>query len=432
MPFPQTPSPLNMILAAKTYNAAWFSGSTNELKITNAIAQAAADGASFVFITKDMLPYIAANVTFNSAVRLLRENGNWDVIEVQAYGADPSVSDNSAALSAAFTAAEAFKLPLHFGTGTYTTTTGISGGTTGVVIRGEGRERTVLNYTGSTNGAILTPAGIRGYTIQDMTIKTTNAGAACVKLTADFGHVRLINLKLDSTGKGVDASAGNGIDIYAESVRVSGGTVGFELASGGIAINTVTLVNCYAVSCAQQGFNFGNCSGICIGCSADGNNQGYQCGGNLVFLGCTAENNTVEGWALVGNQTYTLIDCVTTAQLLPFRVAAANCNARFLSCRTTSTPSGASLDITSAANVYVDNVGFLDAGLTSAANTFLNTTLGSIRTNGQVLTKASSTTEAGIRLPHGSAPTSPVNGDMWTTTAGLFVRINGATVGPLT
>lgn len=46
-------------------------------------------------------------------------------------------------------------------------------------------------------------------------------------------------------------------------------------------------------------------------------------------------------------------------------------------------------------------------------------------------TTASAAGGAGFRLPHGTAPTSPVNGDVWTTTAGLFVRINGATVGPL-
>lgn len=39
---------------------------------------------------------------------------------------------------------------------------------------------------------------------------------------------------------------------------------------------------------------------------------------------------------------------------------------------------------------------------------------------------------AGLRLPHGVAPGAPVNGDIWTTTTGLFVRINGVTVGPLT
>lgn len=45
--------------------------------------------------------------------------------------------------------------------------------------------------------------------------------------------------------------------------------------------------------------------------------------------------------------------------------------------------------------------------------------------------EASTTTRATFNVPHGTAPTSPVNGDMWTTTAGLYIRINGSTVGPL-
>ena len=40
---------------------------------------------------------------------------------------------------------------------------------------------------------------------------------------------------------------------------------------------------------------------------------------------------------------------------------------------------------------------------------------------------ASASTAASIRLPHGVAPSAPVNGDMWTTTAGAFIRINGVT-----
>jgi hypothetical protein len=51
---------------------------------------------------------------------------------------------------------------------------------------------------------------------------------------------------------------------------------------------------------------------------------------------------------------------------------------------------------------------------------------------GRIVGSASTTTRATLNIPHGAAPSSPVNGDMWTTTAGLFVRINGATVGPLT
>ena len=50
--------------------------------------------------------------------------------------------------------------------------------------------------------------------------------------------------------------------------------------------------------------------------------------------------------------------------------------------------------------------------------------------SGLALTAASATGGAGLRLPHGAAPTSPTNGDVWTTTAGIYARINGATVGP--
>lgn len=48
-----------------------------------------------------------------------------------------------------------------------------------------------------------------------------------------------------------------------------------------------------------------------------------------------------------------------------------------------------------------------------------------------VVFPATTTAGPSIRLPHGTAPSSPTNGDVWTTTAGIYVRINGATVGPL-
>ncbi len=44
---------------------------------------------------------------------------------------------------------------------------------------------------------------------------------------------------------------------------------------------------------------------------------------------------------------------------------------------------------------------------------------------------ATTTGGASIRLPHGTVPDAPVDGDLWTTSAGLYVRINGVTVGPL-
>lgn len=40
---------------------------------------------------------------------------------------------------------------------------------------------------------------------------------------------------------------------------------------------------------------------------------------------------------------------------------------------------------------------------------------------------ASTTSEASINIPHGTAPTTPTNGDVWSTTSSLYARINGTT-----
>lgn len=49
---------------------------------------------------------------------------------------------------------------------------------------------------------------------------------------------------------------------------------------------------------------------------------------------------------------------------------------------------------------------------------------------GRLVTAPASATTAGFNLTPGSVPASPVNGDMWATSAGVFAQINGATVGP--
>lgn len=51
--------------------------------------------------------------------------------------------------------------------------------------------------------------------------------------------------------------------------------------------------------------------------------------------------------------------------------------------------------------------------------------------SGKLVTAASAVGSAGLNLPQGSAPTVPVNGDVWMTSAGMFTRANGATAGPL-
>ena len=57
-----------------------------------------------------------------------------------------------------------------------------------------------------------------------------------------------------------------------------------------------------------------------------------------------------------------------------------------------------------------------------------DTTYTFIDAAGKVNTIPSTTANAGFNVPHATAaPTSPVNGDIWTTTGGLFARINAGT-----
>lgn len=72
--------------------------------------------------------------------------------------------------------------------------------------------------------------------------------------------------------------------------------------------------------------------------------------------------------------------------------------------------------------------GTITASLTGGASLDLPLAGGTL--TGKLTTLASAVGGAGLNLPAGAAPTSPVNGDLWTTTAGLFARINGITVGP--
>jgi hypothetical protein len=47
--------------------------------------------------------------------------------------------------------------------------------------------------------------------------------------------------------------------------------------------------------------------------------------------------------------------------------------------------------------------------------------------NTQLRLAAGTTSKSSARIPHGVAPTTPVNGDVWTTDQGVFARVNGST-----
>jgi hypothetical protein len=77
-----------------------------------------------------------------------------------------------------------------------------------------------------------------------------------------------------------------------------------------------------------------------------------------------------------------------------------------------------------------DTVGtiFLRVERTTTAIDSIALTAPAINTVGTLVTTASAAGAAGFRLPHGAAPSAPVNGDLWSTTTQVLFRLNGATV----
>jgi hypothetical protein len=69
--------------------------------------------------------------------------------------------------------------------------------------------------------------------------------------------------------------------------------------------------------------------------------------------------------------------------------------------------------------------------ITGVANTTVLTITPTASTfTGTIVSAAATASLPSLRIPHGTAPSSPTNGDVWTTTIGMYARINGNTVGP--
>src|ERR1051325_6528262 len=77
---------------ADTLNAATFGTGADSLetRIQAAINGASLSGISRVYVPASMYPYSASSISFIYPVQMVREGGNWDVYDVQAYGADAS------------------------------------------------------------------------------------------------------------------------------------------------------------------------------------------------------------------------------------------------------------------------------------------------------------------------------------------------------
>lgn len=140
----------------------------------------------------------------------------------------------------------------------------------------------------------------------------------------------------------------------------------------------------------------------------------------------TVSATTVSGTSVTGaSLTASSGNVAVTAGNLTFGAASAKIipGATSLLVRDTA-DANTNLSVTDAGALTVRN------GLTVSANGAGIT--GATSVSGAKTTLAATATGyASLNLPHGTAPTTPANGDVWTTSSGLFVRVNGATVGPL-
>ena len=85
----------------------------------------------------------------------------------------------------------------------------------------------------------------------------------------------------------------------------------------------------------------------------------------------------------------------------------------------------AKLAVTTAASTYQTLSGMSSYLTTSTAASTYAALAGATFT-GKVTTIASTTGTAPLNIPHGSFPTTPSNGDIWTTGTGIFSQVNGS------
>lgn len=234
MAIPQTPSPLSAVLAAKTYNAAWFSGSTIEQQITNAIAAAAADGALYVFVPSNMLPYNASLVTFNINIRVIREGSDPRVFDVRAYGAaGDGITDDTVAINAAIAGAAAINGIAEVTDGVYvlaTYTANVDSGFSAIKIDAtmtlRGKGNAWLKYSDATGNKIIVRVNSNPAVgqISDVVIENLGFDGNNFQIKSGAG-LQLMNCK-NPTVRGCKftgfGATGGGITPFSYALRAEG------------------------------------------------------------------------------------------------------------------------------------------------------------------------------------------------------------------
>jgi hypothetical protein len=182
------------------------------------------------------------------------------------------------------------------------------------------------------------------------------------------------------------------------------------------SISNASLITALAIS--GYGSTFGTTNGIAIGVSGTAGDDPADTGTGQTFLAGTFDLSLTRAAG-------------TITDIEGIQVAITNANTGGApAAETVGTEYGIHVKDMLAKGTTVTAALQIDAQTASAVAYAIKVDGGPSLFSGKLTTAAPTAASTGFNLPHGSAPTTPNNGDLWTTIGGLFVRINGVTQGP--
>jgi hypothetical protein len=215
-------------------------------------------------------------------------------------------------------------------------------------------------------------------------------------------------------------------------VKVVGTATGFDI---GGACTSLDLSACYANACTSIGYTIKGTYINLDACAADQNGlYGYNlqnaigvsmdaCGGETNGRGAFhlsgAKHIVLEACRAVGNNTSASAAVASFADIND-----GSDYVTFIGCVDTTPNAATSNSVKSWNGVAPTRFTPINCDFTAKG---IQSTLLAGMTQRSLTTEAGTITRSPLRIPHGVAPAAPVDGDVWTTTAGIFARVNGVT-----
>jgi hypothetical protein len=309
---------------------------------------------------------------------------------------------------------------------------------------------------GATVGPFGTGGGANTSTANNLAYYSANGNVVSGLATANSGVLVTSNAGVPS----ISTTLPGGLTIGSFI-----GTVNNYAASSNLP--TVTSSNSGQLGFVSNCLNGSQGSGTGTGCLYIVNNAGswqamplipttqITIGGQAIYLGGSTTNQGNGSKLATANGAFTNGDCVQINSGGAFVDSGSACSSGGGGSGTVTSNSANSITYYAASGTTVTGLAVvnnavlvtsgsgvpseattLPSGLTLPTETISNPAITGTGTyvgltgSGKLVTAASTTTQAGLNLPAGTAPTSPTNGDVWTTTVGVYARINGTTVGP--